>query len=124
MTMAFKGRAQSKPLPAAKGPVQPKIGEEPQGQSGGEEISHMPIHDAVAEHGPAQKIEIMHGEGQHEVISHHGGKKHHSSHGSAKEAHDHAATAGGAHEQDEQGPDMGQGEEQPAKIPGMSKQGY
>lgn len=129
MGMLFSKKTQSKPLPASNAPKPPQGNTPQEGTDhGGEDISHMPIHEAVANHGPADKIEMMHDHegGQHSVTSHHGGKKHHSSHGSASEAHEHAKVAGGADQDDmaNEGPDMGQGEEPTGKIPGMSKSSY
>lgn len=62
---------------------------------GGEEASSAPIEDHVAEHGPAEKVEIYHGEGKHTKVSHHGGAKHVSHHDSAEEAHQAGMTAAG-----------------------------
>src|ERR1051326_1849160 len=61
---------------------------EPEGeQEGGEDLSHMDIHEVVAQHGPAHKIEMEHDHegGMHHKTSHHGGAMHKSSHGSAQE---------------------------------------
>lgn len=69
------------------------------GEQGGEDVSHQDINEVVAEHGPAEKIEMEHDHegGSHSVTSHHGGKKHHSEHASAEEAHHHAGLAAGIH---------------------------
>jgi hypothetical protein len=119
-------KSQPNPRNTAKTPPQ-SGGSSKISQQGGEtDDANKPIEEVVAEHGPAHHIEIEHDHesGQHHVTSHHGEKHHKSSHGSAKEAHDHAAKAGGAEQDEQMGPDMGQGEPEPAGIPGMSKMGY
>ena len=92
---------------------------------GGEEMeaTAAPIEEHVAEHGPAQKVEIHHGEGKHTKVSHHGGAKHVSHHDSAEEAH-HAGmqAAGVGHEEpdgDEAAPAMAAGGDGAGAIPGM-----
>ena|ERR1700735_3036015 len=96
-----------------------------QDESGGEENSPQDIHEMVAEHGPAEKVEISHAEGKHTKVSHHGGATHKSEHASAKEAHQHGMTAAGVEpgEQDEQEPAQsaaGAGAvQQGGGIPGM-----
>ncbi len=71
-----------------------------EGEMEGEKnVSHMPIHEVVAKHGPAHHIVVHHDHegGVHTKTSHHGmdGHHHHSEHGSAQEAHDHAMQAAG-----------------------------
>ena len=85
-----------------------------------QQASDAPIEEHVAEHGPAEKVEIHHSEGKHTKVSHHGGAKHVSHHGSADEAHQHGMMAAGVGHQE---PD---GDEAPAMaggdggaIPGM-----
>lgn len=93
----------------------------------GDDVSHMPIEDVVAEHGPAQKIEIEHDHeaGVHKVHSHHGEKTHHSEHASMSEAHEHARKAADEAETEEEkteSPEFEAGEREGAKeykIPGM-----
>lgn len=91
----------------------------------GSDMSSQDIGEVVAQHGPADKVEIEHDHaaGKHHVTSHHGGKKHHSEHGSAAEAHMHGARAAGVEEQQES-PQFEAGEQAGAKeygggIPGM-----
>lgn len=95
--------------------------EQHESEGGEMEASDIPIEEHVAEHGPAEKVEISHSEGKHTKTSHHGGAKHVSHHESAEEAHQHGMMAAGVgHEE----PD---GDEQPAMaggggegaIPGM-----
>lgn len=98
----------------------------------GEDVSHMPIHEVVAKHGPAHKVEIEHNHegGTHKKTSHHGKHKHTSEHESAQEAHEHGAMAAGAEEspdEDNETPDdanrnlSGESDEEPTPtIPGMS----
>lgn len=82
------------------------------------------IEEVVAQHGPADKVEIEHDHegGHHKVTSHHGGHKHHSAHGSAAEAHMHGAKAAGLEEANES-PEFEAGEQEGVKeyggIPGM-----
>ena len=77
------------------------------------------IHEMVAQHGPAEKVEIDHQEGRHTKTSHHGGKVHKSEHASAEEAHHHGMIAAGVEPgQQEQQPAMA-GASQPGGIPGM-----
>jgi hypothetical protein len=92
---------------------------EPDGDEG--ESSDMPIHEMVAQHGPAEKVEISHSEGKHTKVSHHGGKKHMSEHASAEEAHHHGMMAAGVEPgQEEAQPAMaGGGGMQEGGIPGM-----
>jgi hypothetical protein len=88
----------------------------------GDEQSPQDIHEMVAQHGPAEKIEITHDHaaGKHTVVSHHGGKTHKSEHASAHEAHAHAMTAAGAEPMQEEQPQMaGAGAMQQGGIPGM-----
>jgi hypothetical protein len=94
------------------------------GEAAGGEDEAMPqdIHEMVAEHGPAEKVEITHSEGKHAKVSHHGGKKHMSEHASAEEAHQHGMIAAGVspEEQQEEQPAMaGAGAMQEGGIPGM-----
>lgn len=85
-----------------------------------DEQSPMDIHEHVAEHGPAEKVEISHADGKHTKTSHHGGAKHVSHHDSAEEAHQHGMVAAGVgHEEpdgDEASPAAAGGER---AIPGM-----
>lgn len=55
------------------------------------------INDVVAQHGPAQEINIHHDHeaGKHKVTSSHDGHTHESEHGTAEEAHEHAKVAAG-----------------------------
>ena len=111
-----------------KGMSKPKA--QPKAEGGGEEgedISSMPIHEAVTKHGSASEVHITHEDGKHHKHSVHGGKHHHSDHESAAEAHMHGAIAGGgADEEDEETPDNEEAEEeeneQPpsSSIPGMA----
>jgi hypothetical protein len=89
----------------------------------GQEQSPMDIQEHVAQHGPAEKVEIHHSEGKHTKVSHHGGAKHVSHHDSAEEAHQHGMMAAGVEGKDgHEEPDGDEG--QPAMagggaIPGM-----
>jgi hypothetical protein len=77
---------------------------EAEGETHGETDTETPIHEFIAQHGPAQKIDIRHDHeaGKHEVTSHHSGKKHHSTHPNAEAAHMHAAKAAGLNQENEQ----------------------
>jgi hypothetical protein len=96
-----------------------------QDETGGEGNTPEDIHEMVAQHGPAEKVEISHSEGKHTKVSHHGSATHKSEHASAKEAHQHGMIAAGVEpgEQDEQEPAQsaaGTGAVQQAGgIPGM-----
>jgi hypothetical protein len=101
------------------------------GMEDGEDVSHMPIHEVVAKHGPAEKVEMEHDHegGKHTKTSHHGGKKHVSEHENAAEAHEHGMMAAGVNEEtpdeeDETPNDANrhlEGEEgEVGSIPGMS----
>jgi hypothetical protein len=87
----------------------------------GEEEMPQDIHEMVAQHGPAEKVEISHHEGKHTKVSHHGGKEHTSEHASAEEAHQHGMMAAGVEPgQEEKQPAMaGAGAMQEGGIPGM-----
>lgn len=90
--------------------------------AGGEEKMPQDIHEMVAEHGPAEKVEIMHHEGKHTKVSHHGGKMHTSEHASAEEAHQHGMMAAGmepGQEEEQQSQMAGAGGMQEGGIPGM-----
>lgn len=92
------------------------------GEENSPENSEQDIHEMVAQHGPAEKVEISHADGRHTKVSHHGGKTHKSEHASAEEAHHHGMTAAGVEpgEQEEQQPEMaGAGAMQQGGIPGM-----
>ena len=96
----------------------PEENNEPDGDEGAPED----IHEMVAQHGPAEKVEISHAEGKHTKVSHHGGKTHKSEHASAEEAHHHGMTAAGVEpgEQEEQpSVSAGAGALQEGGIPGM-----
>jgi len=90
---AYDSRA-PKELDARKG-ANPK-GQEPEGDN---DASGQDINEVVAQHGPAQSIEIEHDHegGKHTVTSHHGSKMHRSEHTTAEEAHHHAGLAAGLH---------------------------
>lgn len=92
-------------------------GEENEGQ----EHSDMDIHEHVAQHGPAEKVEISHAEGKHTKTSHHGGAKHVSHHDSDREAHEHGMMARGLEpQQQEEQPMQPMGAmSAPGAIPGM-----
>ena len=89
-----------------------------------QEASANPIEEHVAEHGPAEKVEIHHDHeaAKHTKVSHHGGAKHVSHHGSVEEAHQAGMTAAGAGQQepdgDEAQPAMA-GASDGGAIPGM-----
>jgi hypothetical protein len=72
-----------------------KAESEPKGEESGGEGGEMggDIHEMVAQHGPAEHVEIEHHEGGHTKTSMHGGNKHVSHHGSAMEAHQAGMTA-------------------------------
>lgn len=92
------------------------------GENEGAEQSPQDIHEMVAQHGPAEKVEISHAEGKHTKVSHHGGKTHTSEHASAEEAHQHGMTAAGVEPQQEeqqQEPAMAGGAMSVGAIPGM-----
>lgn len=124
MGMAFQPKKSNFGKPS-DAPAQPNKGMEGH-QSGahedgqGQDISHMAIHEAVEQHGPAHKIDIAHEPqaGKHHVESHHGKHTHKSDHGSMDEAHQHAkAAAGEGGEQEHSAPPMSA----PGMIPGMSE---
>lgn len=100
------------------------------GKAGGaadEESSHSPIHEVVAEHGPAHTHVITaHRDGGHDGMTHHSethhesGHIHHADHASLEEAHKHGMAAMDAEhgemgkddmqvEQEEEAEDMGHG---------------
>lgn len=83
-----------------------------------QEESPMDIHEHVAEHGPAEKVEIQHSEGKHTKTSHHGGAKHVSHHESAEEAHHHGMIAAGVQPQEQQ-QQMQPMQQEAGAIPGM-----
>jgi hypothetical protein len=66
---------------------------EPDGDEGNEQD----IQEVVAEHGPAEKIELHHDDaaGKHHVTSHHGGFTHKTVKAGREEAHEHARSAAG-----------------------------
>lgn len=112
---AYDERPEKKEAKAA--PVQ-------HGEPDGDESSPQDIHEMVAQHGPAEKVEIVHDHaaGKHSVTSHHGGKTHKSEHTSAHEAHSHGMTAAGVQpeEQTEEPAMAGGGMQDGAGgIPGM-----
>jgi hypothetical protein len=113
----------SQPVDSAKATGKP----EPEGeQAHGEDVSHMDIHQVVAQHGPADKIEMEHDHegGMHSKMSHHGGKMHHSEHGSAEEAHDAARAAAGI-DGDAKGESPEAEMQEEAALPGMKQhKGY
>jgi hypothetical protein len=76
-----------------------------QKEAGGEES----IEDVVAQHGPADAIEMKHNDGasEHHVTSHHAGHMHKSMHGSRSEAHAHAKKAAGVSDEQSSGGDPG-----------------
>lgn len=114
---AYDERAPKKSKPAEQG------GEVQHNEPDGDEAesSDMPIHEMIAQHGPAEKVEISHSEGKHTKVSHHGGRKHMSEHASAEEAHHHGMMAAGVEpaEQEEAQPVMSGGAMQEGGIPGM-----
>ncbi len=83
--------------------------------------SDQPIEEVVAQHGPADKIEMQHDHegGKHTVTSHHGGHKHVAHHGSADEAHMHAAKAAGVTVPGEEQAMQPMGAMHEGGIPGM-----
>lgn len=83
-------------------------------ENAGQEQSPMDLHEHMAEHGPAEKVEIEHHEGKHTKISHHSGAKHVSHHESAEEAHQHGMMAAGIEQQEPE-----QEMQQPAMAGGM-----
>jgi hypothetical protein len=105
-------KKESKPMPENAN----EAGENENGENSPEDI-----HEMVAEHGPAEKVEISHAEGKHTKVSHHGGKMHKSEHASAEEAHHAGMTAAGVEPGgQQQEPAMaGAGAMQPGAIPGM-----
>ena len=97
-------------------------GESAHAEPDGDEGSEQDIHEVVAEHGPADKIELHHDDtaGKHHVVSHHGGYTHKAVKAGREEAHEHAKAAAGVM------PEMAEDESaQPAmaggagEIPGM-----
>lgn len=100
-----------------------------EGKGGPNDVSSMPIHQVVEEHGPAEDVHIHHDheEGQHHVHSVHGEKHHHSDHESVDEAHDHAQQASGMSDgAEEESPDNEEESEMMSSkkgggIPGMSE---
>lgn len=86
------------------------------GETDGQEQSPMDIHEHVAQHGPAEKVEISHAEGKHTKVSHHGGQKHVSHHESPEEAHQHGMIAAGVQPQEQPMQPMPQ---EAGAIPGM-----
>jgi hypothetical protein len=108
-----------------------KAGGDMDGADGGsKDMSHMEIHEVVAKHGPAHKINITHDHAaaKHEVMSHHKGAHHKSSHMSAEDAHEHAGKAAGLEDESEEHEyDGGEGEspddaamKESGSIPGLS----
>jgi hypothetical protein len=101
------------------------------GEGGGQDLSHMPIHEVVAKHGPAHKVEMEHDHegGSHKKTSHHGKHKHVSEHENAHEAHQAGMMSAGAETPDaeEETPDdanrnlsgENEEEEESAAVPGM-----
>lgn len=88
-------------------------------QGGGETEN---IHEVVAQHGAAHKIEIKHDHaaGKHSVTSHHeGGHVHNSEHGTAEEAHDEAKGAAGIGDEEPEP----EGQESGEAMPDMSSMG-
>jgi len=95
--------------------------------------SETPIHEHVAEHGPATHVMHAHDEatGKHHVTSHHGGmgeNMHHSVHDSAEEAHSHMGEAMQGEPETDEEINEGEADENPAetestaykgKIPGL-----
>lgn len=69
---------------------------EPDGDEG-QDGSEQDIHEVVAEHGPADKIELHHDDaaGKHHVTSHHGEHTHKAVKAGREEAHEHAKAAAG-----------------------------
>ena len=120
-----KAYDERQPEQAEREPAEEKAAEheEPAGDGGvfEQEETGTDIHDHVAEHGPAEKVELHHDHegGRHTKISHHGGKKHVSHHGSADEAHMHGAHAAGVEVPgaEQAAPQMAGGA--PGGIPGM-----
>ena len=105
------------------------------GGPGSNDVSHMPIADVVAKHGPAHKVEITHDHagGKHSVTSHHKGAHHKTEHESADKAHLHAADAVGLQTPDQseeaeaepyagtESPEEEAAEEEQGGIPGMKR---
>ena len=123
---AFGNRQQQRAYDERAPKEQPEAKADGESDGGdGQDVSHQPIEDVVAQHGPAEKIELQHDHegGQHHVHSHHGGKHHKSSHGSADEAHMHAAKAAGLNPEEQGEPQQYEaGEHEGAQeygIPGM-----
>lgn len=87
-------------------PEQPEEQAQPEEGAPGE---GQDLESVMAQHGPAQKVEISHEGGKHHMTSHHGGHKHHSEHQSAEEAHMEGAKAAGVEAPEEQAmPSYGQ----------------
>jgi hypothetical protein len=96
---------------------------EPDGDEG-KEGSEQPIEEVVAEHGPADKIELHHDDaaGKHHVTSHHGGFTHKAVKAGREEAHEHAKAAAGVQPeppQDETSVHTAVGAPSGGAIPGM-----
>lgn len=127
MTMAFAGKKSKAMDPEAdakasvKRPDMGKSKEMAPTDEGPHEEKD--IHSVVAEHGPANDIQLKHDHaaGKHEMHSKHGGYTHHSSHGSAEEAHSHARIAAGIPESEQSPEETNQPMDsmQMSSIPGM-----
>lgn len=73
-------------------------------KGGADDVSKMPIHDVVKQHGPATHVasEHDHQAGKHHVHTKHGSKHHHSDHETNEMAQDHMSAAlGGMSSPDE-----------------------
>jgi len=120
---AFGNRQQMKAYDERGGSAEKSAMPDEHQEPDGDENQPEDIHEMVAAHGPAEKVEITHAEGKHTKTSHHGGKKHVSHHDSAEEAHHAGMTAAGVGEQepdgDEAAPAMAGGGEGAGAIPGM-----
>jgi hypothetical protein len=122
---AFGNRQQMKVYDERPAKKEPKGVEAQHEEPDGDEGSDQDIHEVVAEHGPADKIQLHHDDdaGKHHVISHHGEHVHKVVKAGREEAHEHAKIAAGLspeQQEEEQQPAMaGGGAMQGGGIPGM-----
>lgn len=130
MGMAFAPKKSKFEAPS-KEPAEPNKGHEKDqpgepGDAGGEDISHLSVGEAVAEHGPAHKVTIEKKDsgGEFHVTSHHGDKMHHSTHQDHHAAMAHGMAAMGAESYEEKIPDGDKEHEDPTRhgptLPGMN----
>ena len=104
--------------PAGRQSLKTASGMDEEEKGGENDVSEQPIHEVVAEHGPAHEVHITHDHeaNTHHVESKHGTKTHHSDHESAEDAHEHGKAAAGLGGEPEPDGDEGAGE---YSLPGI-----